>query len=69
MQTYTLISVEETIIYLETGGSITESRQYPIDLNGNLVLDYMTKNRVIRGEEMIVFDSKSEYQDWLRNNQ
>lgn len=68
MQTYNIVSVEETTIYPETGGSITETRKYPVDQSGSVVLDYQSKNRVIREDEMIVFDSMNEYLDWMANN-
>jgi hypothetical protein len=67
MQTYNILYVEETVFY-ENDSYTTEARPYPVDPDGNPVLDFLSKNRVIKNNQMIVFDSMSEYLDWMANN-
>jgi hypothetical protein len=67
MQTYTLITVEESTINLMGRSGMTY--KIPVDNNGNTVTDYLSKNRVIYNDnQMIVFDTEQEYVDWLQQN-
>jgi len=66
MNTYTLITIEETTI---NGISISGTvYQVPIDQNGDIPTNYLAKNRVIKNGEMLVFDTEQEYRDWLQQN-
>ena len=66
MNTYTLITIEETTI---NGISISGTTyQVPIDQNGDIPANYLAKNRVIKNGEMHVFDTEQEYRDWLQQN-
>ncbi len=69
MNTYNLITVEETTITTNNIGSVaTTSYLVPVDINDIPVTDYVTKNRVIKNNQMLVFDTEQEYRDWLQQN-
>ena len=64
MNTYDLKEVAET----EIPQGATTYYQVPIDILGNIP-DYLNKDRVIRNGQMLVFDTKQEYLDYLESNQ
>lgn len=69
MNTYNLITVEETTITANNIGSVaTTSYLIPVDINGIPITDYITKNRVIKDNQMLVFDTEQEYKGWLQQN-
>jgi hypothetical protein len=69
MNTYNLITVEETTVTTNNIGSIsTTSYLIPVDINDVPITDYITKNRVIKNNQMLVFDTEQEYRDWLQQN-
>lgn len=69
MNTYNLITVEETTVTTNNIGSIsTTSYLIPVDINDVPITDYVTKNRVIKNNQMIVFDTEQEYRNWLQQN-
>jgi hypothetical protein len=62
MTTYNLKAVEEATI---VGTNInTYYIKVPIDDNG-LIPDYLTKDRVIVDDQMLVFDTHQEYLDYI----
>jgi hypothetical protein len=70
MITYDLTTVEEaTITSLPDGayGVSTTSYIIPIDQNGSPV-EYLTKFRIIKDNQMLVFDTEQEYRDYLNGN-
>ena len=67
MNTYNLTTVAETNI-IQFGVSTTTTL-VPINSDGTPVTDYTVKNRVIKGDQMIIFDTEQEYRDWLVQNQ
>jgi hypothetical protein len=70
MITYDLTTVEEaTITPLPDGayGVSTTSYTMPIDQNRNPV-EYLTKFRIIKDNQMLVFDTEQEYRDYLNGN-
>lgn len=65
MNTYIFKTVKETTI---VGGSMmTQENKVPIDDLGNVPIDYLHKNRVIKGEQLLVFDTEQEYNDYINN--
>jgi len=66
MKIYNLKEVEEASIFRGETTNIT-SYKYPVDENGN-VPDYLGKDRVIKEEQMIVFDTRQEYLDYRSSN-
>jgi hypothetical protein len=66
MNTYNLTTIKETTIVTN---SITTTEYYlPVDQNGNVVLDYLNKFRIIKNGQMLVFDNGQEYNLWLEQN-
>jgi hypothetical protein len=66
MNTYTLTTVEE--MHITDAGNITTTfYTIPID-NGAPVTDYITKFRIVRNNEMLVFNNEQEYRDYLDSN-
>ena len=63
MTTYNLKEVEEASIGM--GGYNTTVYLIPIDSQGNPVTDYQWKDRVLKNGQMIVFDTRQEYLDYL----
>jgi hypothetical protein len=64
MNTYNLKSVEEATIV--NGNLSVTTTQLPIDNQGN-VPDYISKDRVIQDDKMLVFDTHQEYIDYINN--
>ena len=64
MNTYNLKSVEEATIV--NGNLSVTTTQLPIDNQGN-VPDYISKDRVIQYDKMLVFDTHQEYIDYINN--
>lgn len=65
MNTYNLTTVEESTI--AEGNLMTTSYTIPVDSNGNPA-DYLSKFRIIKNGQMMVFDTEQEYRDYLINN-
>lgn len=63
MNTYELKEVAETTLPQQS----TSYSQVPIDPLGNIP-DYLNKDRVIHNGQMIVFDTRQEYLDYLEQN-
>lgn len=64
MNTYNLKSVEEATII--NGNLSVITSQLPIDDQGNIP-DYISKDRVIQDDKMLVFDTHQEYIDYINN--
>lgn len=66
MNTYELTTVEETSII----GTNISSTTYtlPVDGLGNVPANYMNKFRVVKDNQMLVFDTEQEYRDWIQQN-
>jgi hypothetical protein len=64
MNTYDLKSVEEATII--NGNLSVTTTQLPIDNQGNIP-DYISKDRVIQDDKMLVFDTHQEYIDYINN--
>jgi hypothetical protein len=70
MNTYNLATVEEaTITPLPEEGNAVSTTSYiiPVDNSGNPV-EYLTKFRIIKNNQMLVFDNEQEYRDYLNGN-
>mgnify|MGYP003339545562 CR=1 FL=1 len=65
MNIYNLSTVEQSTI--SDGNISTTYYQFPIDINGNPV-EYLSKFRIIKDGQMVVFDTEQEYRDWLIQN-
>jgi hypothetical protein len=66
MNTYTLTTIEEMHI-TESGNITTTTYMIPVN-NGTPVTDYVSKFRIIKDNEMLVFDSEQEYRDYVNGN-
>ena len=64
MNTYDLKSVEEATII--NGNLSVTTTQLRIDDQGNIP-DYISKDRVIKDDQMLVFDTHQEYIDYINN--
>jgi hypothetical protein len=65
MNTYTLITIEETTIAGDNISSVYYT--IPVDNNNNPVTDYTTKNRILRNNQMLVFDTYEEYRNYIES--
>ena len=66
MTTYNLTSVEEATP-VTGGGCNTMTYQIPVDTQGNIPI-YLNKFRVIKDNQMLVFDTEQEYRTWISEN-
>lgn len=62
MNTYNLKTVQESVII--NGNLSTTTYTIPVDLD-NSIPNYLNKNRVIKEDKMLVFDTEQEYLDYL----
>ena len=70
MNTYNLTTVEEALLTdLPEGatGASTTIYTIPVDSGGNPV-EYLTKFRIIKDNQMLIFDTEQEYKDYLSGN-
>ena len=64
MNTYNLKSVEEATV--RNGNLSVTTIQVPVNDQGN-VPDYISKDRMIQDDKMLVFDTHQEYIDYINN--
>lgn len=60
---YNFKTVKETTIV--SGSQMTQDFQIPIDDLGVVPFDYLYKFRVIKDNQMLVFDTEQEYNDYI----
>lgn len=66
MNIYNLIMVQETTI--ATGNMMSTGYIIPVDDNNVPITNHTTKNRVIKDNQMYVFDTEQEYTTWISEN-
>lgn len=65
MNTYNFKTVKETTLI--SGSMVTQDFLLPIDEFGIVPPDYLHKFRVIKDNQMIVFEDEQEYINYLNN--
>jgi len=62
MNTYNLKTVQESVVI--NGNLSTTTYTIPVDID-NSIPNYLNKNRVIKEDKMLVFDTEQEYLDYF----
>ena len=66
MNTYNLITIKESTI--NDSSFSTTTYQIPVTSGGTSVTDYGDKNRIWINNQLIVFDTQEEYDEWISQN-